>query len=99
MKSVKDHKDYENLKNIPTAALHEAYGEKGALPYNIKPIDSKMKLCGPALTRETRGSSAFNLHTFGGEIISFEFGTGPHNFFGCVGCVLNSNPIADHHDH
>jgi len=62
MKSVKDTIDYENLKNITTAALHEAYGKKGALPYNIKPIDPKMKLCGPAFPVKLNPGSNYLLH-------------------------------------
>ena len=46
MDCIKDNIDYEYLKKIPTARLHEAYGKKGALPYNIKPIDYKLKFSG-----------------------------------------------------
>ncbi|HEX9880533.1 MAG TPA: 4-carboxy-4-hydroxy-2-oxoadipate aldolase/oxaloacetate decarboxylase [Candidatus Binatia bacterium] len=35
---------------FPSATLHEAMGRKGALPYEIKPIAPKMKVCGPAVT-------------------------------------------------
>lgn len=34
---------------LSSATLHEAAGRIGALPASIKPIDSKMRVCGPAL--------------------------------------------------
>ena len=62
MNRVKDNIDYEYLNKIPTATLHEACGKKGALPYNIKPIDCKMKLCGTAFPVKLNPGSNYLLH-------------------------------------
>jgi len=35
---------------LPTPTLHEAAGKIGALPWQIKPVASTFRLCGPALT-------------------------------------------------
>ena len=45
-----DHALIARAATYPTATLHEAMGRKGALPHEIKPIASKMKICGPAVT-------------------------------------------------
>ena len=39
----------ELASRLSSATLHEASGRAGALPHVIKPIDSGMRLCGPAL--------------------------------------------------
>ncbi|MFQ5935676.1 MAG: 4-carboxy-4-hydroxy-2-oxoadipate aldolase/oxaloacetate decarboxylase [Acidiferrobacterales bacterium] len=38
------------LRRYGTATLHEALGQRGAMPFEIKPLYSGMRLCGPALT-------------------------------------------------
>jgi 4-hydroxy-4-methyl-2-oxoglutarate aldolase len=38
------------ISPIPTATLHEAYGQKGALYADIRPVRLGMKLCGPVVT-------------------------------------------------
>ena len=38
------------LSQFSAATLHEALGKIGNLPYNIKPINPKMKIFGPAFT-------------------------------------------------
>jgi len=38
------------LSAFSAATIHEAQGRKGALSSRIKPIDYRMKLCGPAFT-------------------------------------------------
>jgi 4-hydroxy-4-methyl-2-oxoglutarate aldolase len=38
------------LEQFSSATIHEALGQRGALPGSIKPIDAAMRLCGPALT-------------------------------------------------
>ncbi|MDB5623684.1 MAG: 4-carboxy-4-hydroxy-2-oxoadipate aldolase/oxaloacetate decarboxylase [Devosia sp.] len=38
------------LARYSSATIHEAIGQRGALPGSIKPIDAAMRLCGPALT-------------------------------------------------
>ncbi len=40
----------QRAATYPSATLHEAIGRRGALPHDIKPIASKMKVCGPAIT-------------------------------------------------
>jgi 4-hydroxy-4-methyl-2-oxoglutarate aldolase len=50
------------LNKFSTATLHEAYNKKGALPYNIKPIDRKMKLCGIVFPVKLNPGSNYLLH-------------------------------------
>lgn len=38
------------LAQFSAATLHEAQSRSGALPARIKPVDSRMRVCGPALT-------------------------------------------------
>lgn len=40
----------EAIAKFSPATLHEAQGRRGALSSRLKPIDYRMKLCGPALT-------------------------------------------------
>ena len=42
--------DIEAIAPFSPATLHEAQGRRGALSSRIKPVDYKMKLCGPAFT-------------------------------------------------
>ncbi|MEH3023363.1 MAG: 4-carboxy-4-hydroxy-2-oxoadipate aldolase/oxaloacetate decarboxylase [Pseudomonas oryzihabitans] len=42
--------DVEALARFSPATLHEAQGRRGALSSRIKPVDYRMKLCGPAFT-------------------------------------------------
>ncbi|MCS4244595.1 MULTISPECIES: 4-carboxy-4-hydroxy-2-oxoadipate aldolase/oxaloacetate decarboxylase [Rhizobium/Agrobacterium group] len=42
--------DIEALSKFSPATIHEAQGRKGALSSRLKPVDYKMKLCGPAFT-------------------------------------------------
>ncbi|KJF74840.1 MULTISPECIES: 4-carboxy-4-hydroxy-2-oxoadipate aldolase/oxaloacetate decarboxylase [Rhizobium/Agrobacterium group] len=42
--------DVEALSKFSPATIHEAQGRRGALSSRIKPIDYRMKLCGPAFT-------------------------------------------------
>jgi len=44
------------------ATVHEAYGGKGALTSDIKPIDSLSRLCGPAVTVACRPGDNLVLH-------------------------------------
>lgn len=41
---------YEELKRCGSATVHEAADRRGALPSEIKPVDDKIRLCGPAFT-------------------------------------------------
>lgn len=57
--------DPEALRELAafgTATIHEAMGQKGALPFAIKPIAPGMRLCGPALTVECTGGDNLMLH-------------------------------------
>lgn len=38
------------IAKFSPATLHEAQGRRGALSSRLKPIDYRMKLCGPAFT-------------------------------------------------
>ncbi|MGP4694020.1 4-carboxy-4-hydroxy-2-oxoadipate aldolase/oxaloacetate decarboxylase [Agrobacterium cavarae] len=42
--------DIEALSKFSPATIHEAQGRKGALSSRLKPVDYRMKLCGPAFT-------------------------------------------------
>lgn len=45
-----DENDIVQVGKFSAATLHEAAGKKGALPSGIKPLSSRMKICGPAVT-------------------------------------------------
>jgi 4-hydroxy-4-methyl-2-oxoglutarate aldolase len=47
---------------LPSATIHEAMGRKGALPAAIKPVSSKWKICGPALTVKAKPFNNINIH-------------------------------------
>lgn len=42
--------EIEALAKFSPATIHEAQGRRGALSSRIKPVDYRMKLCGPAFT-------------------------------------------------
>lgn len=42
--------EIENLAKFSPATIHEAQGRRGALSSRLKPVDYRMKLCGPAFT-------------------------------------------------
>ncbi|MET0173402.1 MAG: 4-carboxy-4-hydroxy-2-oxoadipate aldolase/oxaloacetate decarboxylase [Agrobacterium vaccinii] len=42
--------DIDALSKFSPATIHEAQGRKGALSSRLKPVDYRMKLCGPAFT-------------------------------------------------
>ena len=42
--------EVEALSKFSPATIHEAQGRRGALSSRIKPVDYRMKLCGPAFT-------------------------------------------------
>jgi 4-hydroxy-4-methyl-2-oxoglutarate aldolase len=42
--------DVAELSKFSPATIHEAQGRRGALSSRIKPVDYRMKLCGPAFT-------------------------------------------------
>ncbi|AUC12484.1 MULTISPECIES: 4-carboxy-4-hydroxy-2-oxoadipate aldolase/oxaloacetate decarboxylase [Agrobacterium] len=42
--------DIEALSQFSPATIHEAQGRRGALSSRLKPVDHRMKLCGPAFT-------------------------------------------------
>ena len=52
----------ESMKSIPTATIHEAYGGKGALFHNVKPIQRGMKVCGPVVTVKCRPGDNLIVH-------------------------------------
>jgi 4-hydroxy-4-methyl-2-oxoglutarate aldolase len=52
----------KELSQFSTATLHEALGQIGNLPYQIKPLCKNMKLCGRAYTVKTKAFMNINLH-------------------------------------
>ncbi|MDK1377606.1 MULTISPECIES: 4-carboxy-4-hydroxy-2-oxoadipate aldolase/oxaloacetate decarboxylase [unclassified Sinorhizobium] len=42
--------DIEAISKFSPATIHEAQGRRGALSSRLKPVDYRMKLCGPAFT-------------------------------------------------
>jgi 4-hydroxy-4-methyl-2-oxoglutarate aldolase len=49
-------------RRLGTATLHEAAGRRGALPSAVKPVDSEMRLCGPAFTVHCPPLSNLQIH-------------------------------------
>ena len=47
---------------LPSATVIEAAGKKGAMAYQIKPLDREMKLCGSALTVASHVGDNITLH-------------------------------------
>ena len=52
----------QELADFETATVHEAYGGKGALSCDIKPIDPSGRVCGPAVTVSGRPGDNLILH-------------------------------------
>jgi 4-hydroxy-4-methyl-2-oxoglutarate aldolase len=50
------------LSTYDSATVHEAYGGKGALDSTFKPLDHRMKVCGPAATVSARPGDNLILH-------------------------------------
>ncbi|MCB0647780.1 MAG: 4-carboxy-4-hydroxy-2-oxoadipate aldolase/oxaloacetate decarboxylase [Saprospiraceae bacterium] len=50
------------LAQFGTATIHEALGQIGNLPSAIKPLDPKVKLCGPAYTVKAKAMMNINFH-------------------------------------
>ncbi len=50
------------ISQFSAATLHEALGKTGNLPYQIKPISPKMKVCGTAFTVKTMPADNMLLH-------------------------------------
>ena len=52
----------KEISKFSTATLHEALGQIGNLPYQIKPLYKKMKVCGPAYTLKAKANMNINFH-------------------------------------
>jgi len=52
----------DQFREIGTATVHEAYGRKGAVSYEIKPIAKGVRLCGPAFTVKCHPGDNLMLH-------------------------------------
>lgn len=52
----------KELSQFSTATLHEALGQIGNLPYQIKPLSKNMKVCGRAYTVKAKAFMNINLH-------------------------------------
>ena len=53
---------YAQAARLGAATLHEAAGRTGALPASIKPVDPRMRLCGPAFTVHCPPFSNLQIH-------------------------------------
>ncbi len=49
-------------REISSATVHEAFGQRGALSHRIKPISPTMRVCGPAITVKVRPGDNLMLH-------------------------------------
>lgn len=54
--------DLQQLSKFGTATIHEALGKIGNLPYQIKAMHPKMRICGPAYTIKAKAYMNVNLH-------------------------------------
>ncbi len=54
--------DFQELKGFSTATVHEALGQRGALPPSIQPLTASTRLCGRAFTVQARGGSNYFVH-------------------------------------
>ncbi len=52
----------KELSQFSTATLHEALGQIGNLPFEIKPLHKGMKICGPAYTVKAKAFMNINFH-------------------------------------
>lgn len=52
----------QELSAYDSATVHEAYGGRGALQSDLKPLDNRMKVCGPAATVFARPGDNLILH-------------------------------------
>lgn len=52
----------QEARRLGTATLHEASGQRGALPSGIKPISSTMRVAGPAFTVATPPGNNLWIH-------------------------------------
>jgi 4-hydroxy-4-methyl-2-oxoglutarate aldolase len=52
----------KELSQFSTATLHEALGQIGNLPYQIKPLSKNIKICGTAYTVKAKAFMNINLH-------------------------------------
>jgi 4-hydroxy-4-methyl-2-oxoglutarate aldolase len=52
----------ETLKQLGTATIHEAQGQKGAIDGALRPIDPSLRLAGPAVTVDCRPSDNLAIH-------------------------------------
>lgn len=52
----------EALRELGSATIYEAQGAKGALDCGIKPLDTQMKVAGPAFTVDIRPADNLMLH-------------------------------------
>lgn len=50
------------ISQFSTATVYEAMGQTGAIHSSIKPLNKKMKLCGPAITVEGKPGDNLALH-------------------------------------
>lgn len=54
--------DYQKISQFPAAVIYDALGKSGNLPFQIKPIQGSMRVCGPAFPVHTPAGMNTNLH-------------------------------------
>ncbi|WP_019579783.1 4-carboxy-4-hydroxy-2-oxoadipate aldolase/oxaloacetate decarboxylase [Pseudomonas mandelii] len=52
----------DTLKQLGSATIHEAQGQKGALDSGLRPVDPNVRLAGPALTVDCRPDDNLAIH-------------------------------------
>lgn len=80
----------EAARRLPAATLHEAGGKIGALPWAIKPVAPRFKICGTAVTVHSPGGDNLWLHRAlvlaqpGDVLVVYTNGVYEHGYWGEV---------------
>ncbi|MFX1765104.1 4-carboxy-4-hydroxy-2-oxoadipate aldolase/oxaloacetate decarboxylase [Paraburkholderia sp. A1RI-2L] len=80
----------EAARRLPAATLHEAGGKIGALPWSIKPIAPRFRICGTAITVHSPGGDNLWLHRAlvlaqpGDVLVVYTNGVYEHGYWGEV---------------
>lgn len=80
----------EAARRLPAATLHEAGGKIGALPWAIKPVAPRFRICGTAVTVHSPGADNLWLHRAlvlaqpGDVLVVYTNGVYEHGYWGEV---------------
>ncbi|NLP60137.1 4-carboxy-4-hydroxy-2-oxoadipate aldolase/oxaloacetate decarboxylase [Paraburkholderia sacchari] len=80
----------EAARRLPAATLHEAGGKIGALPWAIKPVAPRFRICGTAITVHSPGGDNLWLHRAlvlaqpGDVLVVYTNGVYEHGYWGEV---------------